>query len=71
MDTSPTGTPRLPPSGVPWVLAAAIGLTAALEAASHSDGIPPAARLACGISAVAFAAALGIISPGWRRPPAP
>lgn len=60
---SPTGTPKMSPRVVPWVLM--IGAVAGLELCAHSAPAPYA--LFCQVGAVALGAALGIASPGWRK----
>lgn len=66
--SSPTGTPKVRPSAVPWIVGAMVGAVAGLEVCATS--IPsPTGQLACRIGAVVLAGVLGVVSPGWRSAP--
>lgn len=65
-DVSPTGTPRVKPAAVPWLLASMVGAVAGLELCATA--VPDeTVQLACRIGAVTLVGVLGIVSPGWRR----
>lgn len=64
--TSPTGTPKVAPAAVPWLLAIVVGLGGALGVcavkANNED-----VRTACEVGATFVAGILGVLSPGLRR----
>lgn len=63
---SPTGTPKVSPTAVPWLIGAMVGAVAGLELCATAAP-SPAAQLGCRIGAVVLAGALGVVSPGWRK----
>lgn len=62
---SPTGTPKVSPAAIPWLIGVMVGAVAGLEVCA-SAAPSPTAQLACRIGAVALAGILGTVSPGWR-----
>ena len=63
---SPTGTPKVKPQQINWLLAGTVGVIAGLEtcAQMHPD---PTVQLVCRIGAVAVGAFAGVASPGYRK----
>lgn len=69
-NASPTGLPRIPTEYVPWLLLGATSATSGLAAASVTVESVAAKAVLLGLSA-AIGTAAGIISQGYRKPPAP
>lgn len=65
-DTSPTGTPFIPPRYVPLVGALLTALNAGLVAISQSN-ISPGAKVACAVVLSTLGPLVGLFSPGLRK----